>query len=148
MTIEIENYISAALEGIKDQIEEAHNLAIKIWEADLIRYSQDDMDKLEKLLRTASDSVEILQNYNGEYDRIDRWCFGERPGRYEVQCRLCQVQRLCCEETANRRSRFSTLRSVWTSTLKLLRRKADRPKDGLTLSRIDHKELSDEKRKA
>ncbi len=57
------------------------------------------MDKVDQLLRTVSDSVEIFQNYDGQYDRIGRQCFGGHPWRYEVQCRLCEVQRLCCEET-------------------------------------------------
>ncbi len=104
MSIDENNYIQAALEGIIEQIDEVHRHGNALWEA----YSSgrsafsDAMTKLEQLLRTVSDSVEIFQNYSGQYDRIGRQCCGDHPGCYEVQCRLCEVQRLCSEETALR----------------------------------------------
>jgi hypothetical protein len=101
MSIDINDYIEAALEGIAEQIGTVSRLISKIL-PDGPGYSQSDMDQLEENLRTASDSVEILQNYNGEYDRLARRCWGDHPGCYEVQCRLCEIQRLCAEETARR----------------------------------------------
>jgi len=98
MSIDENDYIEGALHNIIDQIGEVYQHAKTLWDT----YGSDfdgAMDKLEKLLRTVSDSVEIFQNYDGRYDRIDRWCFGEHPGRYNVQCRLCEVQRLCAEGT-------------------------------------------------
>ncbi len=120
MSIDINNYIEGALVGIKEQLNEIHHHGKTLWEANdsagRPAFSE-AMDKLEQLLRTASDSVEIFQNYNGQYDRIGRWCFGEHPGCYEVQCRLCEVQRLCSEKTASGKRRFSKLLSVWGSKL-------------------------------
>lgn len=106
MSIDINNYIDEALSRIKEQIDELCQHMPKVLEAygvhgDRITFSE-AMDELERLLRTASDSVEIFQNYDGHYDRIDRPCWGHRPGWYEVQCRLCKVQRLCAEETERR----------------------------------------------
>jgi len=107
MTIDINNYIDAALKGIEDQIEEIHTHLPKFLEAyygvhgDRITFSK-ALDKLEQLLRTASDSVEIFQNYNGQYDRVSRHCWGDHPVWYDVQCRLCTVERLCAEETGRR----------------------------------------------
>jgi len=101
MSIDINDYIEGALEGIIEQINEVHEHSKTLWEAYGAGRSPflEAMGKLELLLRTVSDSVEIFQNYDGEYDRIGRQCFGGHPWRYEVQCRLCEVQRLCCEET-------------------------------------------------
>ncbi|MGO9572527.1 MAG: hypothetical protein ACLP5H_33845 [Desulfomonilaceae bacterium] len=103
MSIDINDYIDFALAGIIEQIDEVHRLGNTLRDASLDRSAfSDAMNKLEQLLRTVSDSVEIFQNYDGTYDRICRWCWGHHPGCYEVQCRLCEVQRLCSEETACR----------------------------------------------
>jgi hypothetical protein len=108
MSIDENNYIEAALEGIIEQIDEVHRHGNALWEA----YSSgssafsDAMNKLEQQLRTVSDSVEIFQNYSGRYDRIGRPCFGGHPWTYEVQCRLCEVQRLCCEETQRLNAKY------------------------------------------
>lgn len=101
MSIDINNYIEAALDGIIGQVDELHQHSKTLWEAYIQGRSafSDATDKLEQLLKTVSDSVEIFQNYDSQYDRISRQCFGGHPWRYEVQCRLCEVQRLCCEET-------------------------------------------------
>jgi len=103
MSIDINDYIEFALVCIIEQIDEVHCLGNTLREPSLDRSAfSDAMNKLEQLLRTVSDSVEIFQNYDGTYDRICRWCWGHHPGCYEVQCRLCEVQRLCSEETARR----------------------------------------------
>ncbi|MGO9567856.1 MAG: hypothetical protein ACLP5H_09975 [Desulfomonilaceae bacterium] len=101
MSIDINDYIEFALVGIIEQIGEVYRQANTLWEAHGSDFDG-AMNELEKLLRTVSDSVEIFQNYDGTYDRICRWCWGDHPGCYEVQCRLCTVQRLCSEETARR----------------------------------------------
>jgi hypothetical protein len=103
MSIDDNDYIEAALVVITEQIEDANRLTQQIWEAyGRSENIEADLDKLEKLVRTACDSLEIFNNYNGQYDRICKWCWGEHPGCYEVQCRLCDVQRLCVEETRKR----------------------------------------------
>jgi len=100
MTIDINDYMDAALSGLKEQIDEAYDFMPEV----IGRRPEPDFENrlahLTTLVRTAADSMEILENYNGEYDRIGRWCFGSHPGRYDVQCRLCEVQRLCSEETS------------------------------------------------
>jgi hypothetical protein len=101
MSIDVNNYIEAALDGIREQIDEVNNSLRKILQ-DGPGYSQSDMDRLAELVTTVSDSVEILQHYNGQCDRIERRCWCDHPGCYEVQCRLCKVQRLCAEETDRR----------------------------------------------
>jgi hypothetical protein len=101
MSIDNNDHIEEALDGIRKQIDELQNFFRKILQ-DELRYSQSDMDRLAELVTTVSDSVEILKNYNGEYDRFARRCWGDHPGCYEVQCRLCKVQRLCAEETTRR----------------------------------------------
>jgi hypothetical protein len=128
MSIDINDYIVGALEGIIEQVDEVHRHSETLREAYCQdhRLFQEAMNKLEQLVRTVSDSVEIFQNYDGQYDRIARCCFGEHPGRYEVQCRLCEVQRLCSENTASGESRFSKLLSACGS--KLFQGRAKRPK--------------------
>jgi len=104
MSIDSNDFVETALDGIKEQIgelPEQMNEVLKAYHDN--SPSTESIDTLEKLLSTASDSVEILQNYNGRYDRIARRCWGDHPGCYEVQCRLCEVQRLCSEETARQR---------------------------------------------
>ncbi len=104
MSIDENSYIEAALDGIIEQIDEVHHHGNALWEAYRSGRSafSDAMNKLEPLVRTVCDSVEIFQNYSGQYDRIARQCWGDHSGCYEVQCRLCEVQRLCSEETAQR----------------------------------------------
>ncbi len=102
MSIDINDYIESALHDIIEQIGEVYRQANTLWEAHGSDFDG-AMNELEKLLRTVSDSVEIFQNYDGQYDRVQRQCFGDHPGCYEVQCRLCEVQRLCSEETALRK---------------------------------------------
>ncbi len=102
MSIDVNTFIKVALEAMKEHMQEANNLVSEICDAYPYAAYKCDMDKLAEMLRVASDSVEIFQNYDGQYDRIGRWCWGNHPGRYEVQCRLCEVQRLCSEETACR----------------------------------------------
>ncbi|MGO9567833.1 MAG: hypothetical protein ACLP5H_09860 [Desulfomonilaceae bacterium] len=101
MSIDINDYIESALHDIIEKIGEVYRQANTLWEAHGADFDG-AMNELEKLLRTVSDSVEIFQNYNGQYDRVQRQCFGDHPGFYEVQCRLCEVQPLCSEETARR----------------------------------------------
>jgi hypothetical protein len=107
MSIDVNDYIDVALFHINEQIEKLCQHMPKVLDAygvhgDRITFSE-AMDELERLLRASSDSVEIFQNYGGHFDRIERQCWGHRPGWYEVQCRLCNVQRLCSEETMRRR---------------------------------------------
>jgi hypothetical protein len=102
MSVDINDYIDAALVGIKEQLDEAQSLMNKILGPYEDNAFDRDMDELEKLVRTVCDSVEIFNNYDGVYDRISRQCWGNHPGCYEVQCRLCKVQSLCSEETASR----------------------------------------------
>ncbi len=99
MSIDVNTYIECALGVIKEQIEEANRLMTEIFQAYPDSAFEGDLDKLSELLGTASDSVEIFQNYDSRYDRIPRLCWGDHPGGYEVQCRLCRVQRLCVDET-------------------------------------------------
>lgn len=99
MSVDINDYIDAALNAIREQINAANQLMNRIWQNDGYDTEDGGMEQLKKLIRTASDSIEIYNNYNGVYDRRSRWCWGDYPGRYEVQCRLCEVQRLCAEET-------------------------------------------------
>jgi len=102
MSIDVNNYVEAALVGIKEQIDEAHDFMSRIWEAGPMSASCQSMEQLERLLWTACDSLEIFNNYDGSYDRFVRHCWGNHPADYEVQCRLCKVQRLCFQETSNR----------------------------------------------
>jgi hypothetical protein len=102
MSIDINNYIEAALEDMKDEMENANRVMRKIWESPWSNEIDGDLEKLEELLRSACDSVEIFNNYNGYYDRVNRMCWG--PGCYEVQCRLCEVQRSCADETEKRKA--------------------------------------------
>jgi hypothetical protein len=103
MSIDVNDYIQAALSDIGEQINEVHDHMPKVLKAYWggTAFSE-TMEQLEQLLRSVSDSVEIFQNYNGQYDRVNRHCWGDHPCCYEVQCRLCAVQRLCSEETAKR----------------------------------------------
>jgi hypothetical protein len=129
MTIDDNNYVEAALETLKDQIDDIHDLMQAIWKAHLFGSSSGDMNELASLLITARDTVEIFQNYDGTYDRIERWCWGRHPGRYEVQCRLCEVQQLCWEETASRETRAFTLWALWP--FNRLRRLSEHSKSGI-----------------
>jgi hypothetical protein len=103
MSTHINTYIDATIGDIKKQIQEANDLISEIDRACPHPAFDGDMDKLAELLRIASDSVDIFQGYGGTftYDRIWRWCRGHHPGRYEAQCSLCEIQRLCSEETAH-----------------------------------------------
>jgi|GEM_PF-5774092 len=104
MSIDSNDFVATALDVIEEQIDKVHDQMIEVSKAYHDNSpSTETIDTLEKLLRTASDSVEILQNYNGRYDRIARGCWGDHPGCYEVQCRLCEVQRLCSEDPARQR---------------------------------------------
>ena len=98
MSIDVNTYMECALEIIKEQIEETSSVMTEIFQAYPDSAFEDDLDKLAELLRIASDSVEIFQNYDARYDRIARRCWGDHPGGYDVQCRLCTVQRLCVDE--------------------------------------------------
>ena len=93
---------------MKEQIQDARDLVKEIYQAYPGSAFRGDMDKLAELLKTAGDSVEIFQNYEGRDDRIERQCWGNHPGRDEVQCRLCKIQWLCCEETAYRNGKMAS----------------------------------------
>jgi hypothetical protein len=101
MSIDENSYIEGALATIIEQVNELHQHANKLWKAYESGRSafSEAMDRLERMLRTVDDSVEIFQNYDGQHDRVVRRCFGDHPGRYHVQCRLCELQRRCAEET-------------------------------------------------
>ncbi len=81
MSTDINDYIETALWTIKEQIEEV----CKGMQEAMEGYCQDSsafagaMNRLEKLLRTAGDSVEIFQNYNGQYRSNFTLVLGRSP---------------------------------------------------------------------
>jgi hypothetical protein len=98
MSIDFNNSLESAFYNLKNTIAEAYELVSKIWDEDPCRAHVENRNQLEALLREACLRIEILNSYNFTYDRFERHCYGYHPGRYEVQCKLCEVEQSCAEK--------------------------------------------------
>lgn len=99
MSVDFNLIIETGYKDLMEQIEDLHDFIRKIWKNDPCKASGEDVRKLEEMLRGACDTLEIINSYDFTYDRLRRHCYGWHPGRYQVECRLCDVQRLCAEES-------------------------------------------------
>jgi hypothetical protein len=98
MSVDFNMYVEVAFKGLKEKIGEANDVVRQIWKGDPCRAHTDARNRLEELLRDACLRIEILNSYDFDYDRIKRHCYGWHPARYQVQCKLCGVERLCFEK--------------------------------------------------
>ncbi len=98
MSVDFNNSLESAFYNLKHTIGEAYELVSQIWAQDPCRAHVEKRNKLEAVLRDAYLSMEVLNSYDFKYDRFERHCYGYHPGRYEVQCKLCEVEQSCSKE--------------------------------------------------
>ncbi|MGO9122876.1 MAG: hypothetical protein ACLQPD_35305 [Desulfomonilaceae bacterium] len=99
MSVDFNNSLESAFEMLMNQIAEAYELVRKIWFGDPCRAHEENRNKLEATLRDAYLAIEILNSYDWKYDRFQQHCYGYHPGRYEIQCQLCDVEQSCSKES-------------------------------------------------